>query len=86
MTERHLDRPDGVFGVPFVWCAVSLEDEVGLQVSCVVVSGAEVGDDPRRDAEAAQDCRHMKYLNATSLRSPWEELFPRRPVHWSINA
>ncbi len=52
MTEKHLDQPDGVPGVASVWRAISLEDEVGLQVARVVVSWAEVGDDPRRDAEA----------------------------------
>ena len=60
MTERGLDRPDGVPGVAFVRRAVGPEDEVGLQVARVVVSRAEVGDDPRRDAEAPQDCGEIK--------------------------
>lgn len=69
MTERLLDQPDGVPGVAPVRRAISLEDEVGLQVARVVVSRVEVGDDPRRDAEATQDCRDTKGFSTTVLTS-----------------
>lgn len=45
--------------------AIHLEDEIGLQVARVVVSRIEVGDDPRRDAEAPKDCRNITGLVLT---------------------
>lgn len=59
-----LDQPDGVPGVASVRRPVGLEDEFDLQVARVVVSGGEVGNDPRWEAEAAQDCGDMKHLNS----------------------
>lgn len=50
-------EPDGVPGLRTVRGPIGVEDQVRLQVSSVVVSRVEVGYDPRRDAEAAQDCR-----------------------------
>ena len=47
--------PDRVFGAIAVDSAVLVQDDVHLQVSIVVVSGVEVGDDPRWDAQTAQD-------------------------------
>jgi len=47
--------PDGVSGADAVDPAVLVQDDVGLQVSVVVVSGEVVCDDPRRDAQTAQD-------------------------------
>lgn len=60
-----MDEPDGVPSVASVRRAVGLEDEVGLQVARVVVGGVEVGDDPRRDAKAAQDCREKSERHIT---------------------
>lgn len=66
MTDVCVDEPDGVPGVASVRRAVGLEDEFGLQVARVVVGGVEVGDDPRRDAEAAQDCREKSERHITT--------------------
>lgn len=52
--ERQL--PDGVSGAAAVDLAILVQDDVGFQVSVVVVCGVVVGDDPRGDPQAAQDC------------------------------
>lgn len=45
--------PDGVLCAVSVNPAVLIQDDVGLQVSIVVMSRVVVGDDPRRDAQTA---------------------------------
>lgn len=57
--------PDGVPGVVSVWRAISIEEEVSLQVACVVMSWIVVGDDPCWDAKASEDCKGVKYVKAT---------------------
>lgn len=59
--------------------AVGLEDEVGLQVPRVVVSRVEVGDDPRRDAEAAEDCGDMKRFTSDTLHAQFNITATRCP-------
>lgn len=54
---RYLENvlPDRVSGAIAVNPAVVIQDDVHLQVSIIVMSGEVVGDDPRRDAQTAQD-------------------------------
>lgn len=54
--------PDRVSGATAVDPAVLIQDDVSLQVSIVVVSGVEVGDDPRWDAQTAQDWRKNIFM------------------------
>lgn len=49
--------PDGVFSATAVNLAILVQDDVGFQVSVIVVCRVVVGYDPRWDPQAAQDCR-----------------------------
>lgn len=59
VSDRCLDQPDGVPGVASVGRAIRSEDELCLQVARVVMGRIEVGDDPRRDTKATQDCSRV---------------------------
>jgi len=52
--------PDRVPGALSVDSAILVQDYVGLQVSVVVVSRVEIGDNPGWDAQTAQDWKTFR--------------------------
>lgn len=71
--------PDGVSGAAAVDLAVLVQDDVGFQVSVIVVCGVVVGHDPRWDPQAAQDCREEGQEMGKRVKSRFRPL-PRVTV------